>query len=131
MELDLREVTLWEACTWLTEQGYTEDPTKTMQLADGEGTGEYCFLYVSDDHDGHNLHYCSEYYYCRNYYHDIGDMMSDVGVIFCGGMYTAVGIFHHGQPITKENITNMNHIVPLGSKICCSYNSGSDSDSDS
>lgn len=128
MELDLREVTLWEACAWLTEQGYTEDPAEIMNGA--QNSGEYCFLYVSDDYYGHNLRYCREYYYCLNYYDDMCSMMGDVGVIFCGGMYTAIGIFHHGQPITKEHIRNMGHSVPLGSQVCCSYESEHESESD-
>ena len=84
-----------------------------------ESEGAYCFLYVSDDYNCENLQYCREYYYSRNYYDDEYSMLCDIGIISCGGMYTAIGTYLNGHPLMLD--IDMNYIVPHGSQTCISY----------
>jgi len=121
--MNLAEVNLSEAQQWLETEHYE----RTSSCFNDKQTGDYCFLNVDDDCEGHNYHYCREYPYSLSYYNNLGDRLSDVGII-CGGMYTAVGIYYKGEPIAKETITNMSFNVPLRSEVCCSYVSDDETD---
>lgn len=121
--MDLSKESLSDALKWLDTEQYKESLDLKM-TATTEAGGDYCFLYVSDDYNCNNLNYCHEYYYTLDYYNEVESMMDDVGIIFCGGMYTAVGIFHKGLPISTEYLCHMNHVVPPGKQLCKAYLNG-------
>lgn len=108
--MDLSQVSFESAQQWLDKEGYKAH--NSTCCAGAANVGDYCLLYVTEPED-------SQYYrdseYVVSYYKDLDTMLNMVGILFCGGNYTAIGIFNKGKPISKETIRNISFMVPVGS----------------
>jgi TPP-dependent indolepyruvate ferredoxin oxidoreductase alpha subunit len=116
MPFDLSKSSLTLALSYLHEQGY-EYKGKFNEDYEETGTieGSYTFLCILDDIDSDYTHkYVKECGYEMSHYSNLTDLMNNVGIIFCGGMYTAVGIYVEDTNISSEYLCNMNFIVPDG-----------------
>jgi hypothetical protein len=106
--MELNSMTLEQALDGLREQGFSNTYTKFKK----DSVKRYAVLCVCDSSkDEIYLYECG---YILEYYDDIDDAMSYIGCIFCGGVYTAIGLYDNGMPIANEYLDNISFTVPNG-----------------
>jgi len=85
-----------------------------IKANEGKDTDPYCVILIYDSESVPDAVYYRDYGYGLRYFQTLQEAMSWVGIIFCGGMYTSVGLFRNQDNITKQYIINMDHFIPRG-----------------
>ena len=108
--MDISQHSLGEVLEFCKVEGY--------QCVDNRYANEkFVVVTIPDGETFPDAQYYRDYGYCIVGYHNIDEAMSQVGCVFCGGLYTAIALFKNGKNITKKSIINMCHDVPNGNEL--------------
>ncbi len=124
--MNSKDFTFDEVVNFLNKEGYKMEYHIKEQYVDEylEESKNYSYkLIILDDiynvYDSKRVVYYNQLNYTIIKFETLDDMMSDVGCIFCGGMYTSICIFEGNVNITKENIdtSNVTTYIPFGNEL--------------